>query len=182
MAGHVCPPWLSFTLTNFFRRMFHDPKKILARFIKSGDTVVDVGCGPGFFTIPMARMVGEKGLVIAADINRGMLKRVKRRAERAGVSGRLLAQLSEKNRLGIGPKVNFALAFWMAHEVRDLGRFFAEIQATLQPDGVFLLVEPKMHVSDMSYDEIVAAAEKAGLKPFGEVPVRLSRATAFRGS
>jgi len=162
--------------------MSHNPKKILARYIKPGDTVLDVGCGPGFFTIPMARMVGEKGLVIAADISAGMLERVKRRAERAGVSGRILLQLSEKNRLGVSQKADFALAFWTAHEAGDLGRFFADINAALQPDGVFLLVEPKMHVSDMSYDEIVAGAEKAGLRPFGEVAVRLSRATAFRGS
>lgn len=182
MAGHVCPPWLSFTLTNFFRRMFHDPNEILARFIKPGDTVLDVGCGPGFFTIPMARIVGEKGLVIAADISPGMLQIVKRRAERAGVSGRVRLQLSEKNKLGVSQKVDFALAFWMAHEVGDLVRFFAEIKDALQPDGLFLLVEPKIHVSDISYDEIVASAEKAGLRSIGEVPVRLSRAAAFRAS
>jgi len=182
MAGHVCPPWLSFTLTNVFRRMFHDPEKILARFIKPGDTALDVGCGPGFFTIPMARMVGEKGLVIAADISAGMLERVKRQAERASLSGRILLQLSDKNRLGVSQKVDFALAFWVAHEAGNLERFFADINAALQPDGVFLLVEPKMHVSDMSYDRIVEAAEKAGFRPFAEVPVRMSRATAFRGS
>lgn len=182
MAGHVCPPWLSFTLTNVFRRMFHDPKNILGRFIKAGDTVLDVGCGPGFFTIPMARMVGERGLVIAADISAGMLQKVKLRAERAGVSGRILLHLSERNRLGVSQKTDFALAFWTAHEAGDLGRFFADIKAALQPDSVFLLVEPKMHVSDMSYDEIVAAAERAGLKSFGKVPIRLSRAAVFRGS
>lgn len=182
MAGHVCPPWLSFTLTNVFRRMFHNPETILARFIKPGDTVLDVGCGPGFFTIPMARMVGEKGLVIAADISAGMLEIVKRRARRAGLSGRILLQMSEKNRLGVSQKVDFVLAFWSAHEVGDLGRLFAEIKAALEPDAVFLLVEPRMHVSDLSYDEIVVAAEKAGLRPFEEMQVRLSRATAFRGS
>ena len=180
MAGHVCPPWLAFLLTSVFRRMFHNPERILARFIKPGDTVLDVGCGPGFFTIPMARMVGEKGLVIAADVSPGMLERVKRRAERAGVSGRILLQLSDQNKLGVSQKVDFALAFWAAHEAGDLGRFFADIKAALRPDGIFLLVEPKMHVSDRSYEEIVAAAEKAGLRPFEEVPVRLSRATAFR--
>jgi len=182
MAGHVCPSWFSFTLTSVFRKMFHNPEKILAQFIKPGDTVLDVGCGPGFFTIPMARMVGEKGRVIAADISSGMLERVKRRAERAGVSGRILLHLSDQNKLGVSQKVDFALAFWVAHETGDLERFFGDINAALQTDGVFLLVEPKMHVSDVSYDEIVAAAEKAGLKPFEEVPVRLSRATAFRAS
>jgi len=34
MGEHVCPPWLSFLLTNVFRRMAHDPGRILARFLE----------------------------------------------------------------------------------------------------------------------------------------------------
>jgi len=177
---NICPPWLSFTLTNVFRRMFHNPRKILDRFVKSGDTALDIGCGPGFFTIPMAEMVGEKGLVIAADINQGMLDRVKRRAEAAGVSARIRLQLCESNRLGIGQQADFALAFWMAHEVRDLDRFFAEIRTLLKPGGAFLLVEPKIHVTARGYGEIVALAESSGLKPYEDVPIPLSRAEIFR--
>ena len=179
---HVCPPWLSFMLTNVFRRMFHNPRKILDRFVKSGDIALDVGCGPGYFTIPMAEMVGERGLVIAADINQGMLDRVKRRAEKAGVLTRIRLQLSEKNQLRIGQRVDFALAFWMAHEVRDLERFFAEIQGSLKSGAVFLLIEPKIHVTEKSFGEIVATAERAGLKQGGEESIRLSRAVIFRNS
>jgi hypothetical protein len=70
----------------------------------------------------------------------------------------------------------------MAHEVTDLQPLFAEILGALKSDAVFLLVEPKIHVASRGYREIVAIAEAAGLKPSGEVSVRLSRATVFRGS
>jgi len=100
VAEHVCPPWLSFLLTNVFRRWAHDPDRILGRFLRQGDMALDIGCGPGFFTIPMARRVGERGLVVAADIHSGMLEKTRKRAERVGVAGRIRLQLSRKDSLG----------------------------------------------------------------------------------
>jgi SAM-dependent methyltransferase len=111
-----------------------------------------------------------------------MLEKVRRRAQRAGVSERIRLCLSEREQLGIGQKVDFALAFWMAHEVRDRERFFHEILALLKPGGVFLLVEPRIHVPEKSFREIVATAERAGLKPCGEESIRLSRAVVFRSA
>lgn len=52
-----------------FTGSFLSPDAIVASWgIKEGDTVADFGCGNGFFTIPMARCVGEKGKVYAIDI------------------------------------------------------------------------------------------------------------------
>ncbi len=180
MGEHVCPTWLSFLLTNVFRRMAHDPDRILARFLKEGDVAVDVGCGPGFFTIPMARRVGEGGLVVALDIQQGMLEKTRKRAERAGVAGRIRLHLSRKDRLGVDLKADFALAFWMAHEVADCERLFAEILAVLKPGGLLLLVEPRMHVAGGPFAEIVAAAERAGFERHGDEAIRLSRAVVLR--
>jgi ubiquinone/menaquinone biosynthesis C-methylase UbiE len=180
MGEHVCPPWLSFLLTNVFRRMAHDPDRILARFLNEGDVAVDIGCGPGFFTIPMARKVGENGLVVAVDIHPEMLEKTKKRAERAGVAGRIRLHLSRKDRLGVDPKADFALAFWMAHEVADRERLFAEILAALKPGGLLLLVEPRLHVSADLFAEIITAAESAGFERLGEEIIRLSRAVVLR--
>ena len=180
MTEPPCPAWLSFTLTNVFRRMAHDPTRILSPFLRDGDTAVDIGCGPGFFTVPMARMVGDRGLVVAVDIQQDMLDRTRRRAERAGVAGRIRLHLAAEDSLGLDLKTDFALVFWMAHEVDRLERFFGEILAALKPDGRLLLVEPRVHVPERRYAEIVAAAVSAGFTPHETGPVRLSRAALLR--
>jgi ubiquinone/menaquinone biosynthesis C-methylase UbiE len=181
MAELLCPAWLSFTLTNVFRRMAQDPDRILRPFIKDGDTAIDVGCGPGYFTIPMARLVGSRGYVVAADIQQKMLDKTRRRAERAGVADRIDLRLSGERGLGLrGVCADFALIFWMAHEVDDLVSLFREILEALKPGGCCLLVEPRVHVTEARYGEIVSAAVVAGFER-GETPaVRLSRAVVLR--
>ena len=180
MAEPLCPAWLSFTLTNIFRRMAHDPVRILRPFLREGDTALDVGCGPGFFTVPMARMIGDRGLVVAVDIQPKMLEKTRRRGERAGVAGRIRLHLAAADSLGLDVKADFALVFWMAHEVDDLKRFFAEIFAGLKPGGSLLLVEPRGHVMGLRFAEIVAAAVSAGFEPHETAPIRVSRAAVLR--
>jgi ubiquinone/menaquinone biosynthesis C-methylase UbiE len=180
MLKHRCPIWLSFTLTNVFRRLAHDPAAILGPFVRPGDTVLDFGCGPGFFTIPLARLVGESGRVIAVDIQPGMLDKTRRKAEKAGLGARVRAVLADGTGLLLDGPADFALVFWMAHEVDDLEDLFRGIRAALKPDGRLMLVEPRLHVSAARYGEILAAAGRAGLEP-GETPaVRLSRAAVLR--
>lgn len=180
MTEPLCPAWLSFTLTNAFRRLAHDPFRILRPFVREGDAALDIGCGPGFFTVPLARMVGAKGRVYAVDIQAAMLVRTERRAARAGVPDRVRTVLADKTSLRLPERADFALVFWVAHEVDDLGRFFAEIRSALEPRGRLLLVEPRGHVSGPRYDEIVTAAVHAGFEP-GETPdIRLSRAVVLR--
>jgi len=50
-----------------------------------GDRVVDIGCGMGYFTIPMAKLVQKKGKVIAVDMQFKMLSGLWKRANQAGV-------------------------------------------------------------------------------------------------
>jgi ubiquinone/menaquinone biosynthesis C-methylase UbiE len=178
MAEHVCPPWLSFTLTNVFRRLAQDPDRILGPFVRPGDVVLDVGCGPGFFAVPLARMVGQSGRVVAVDIHPGMLERTRRRADRAEVGDRVRLHLASRTSLGLDPgeRADLALAFWMAHEVPDTERLFAEIGAALKPDGRLLLVEPKLHVPGPSFAALIGLAEGAGFVRQGQPRIRLSRA------
>ena len=73
MHGRVCPSWLAFVLNNPLRKLLQNPEKILKGLVQEGQTAVDLGCGPGFFTLPLARMVGESGRVIAVDLQSKML-------------------------------------------------------------------------------------------------------------
>jgi ubiquinone/menaquinone biosynthesis C-methylase UbiE len=181
MAEHVCPPWLSFTLTNVFRRLAQDPDRTVGPFVRPGDVVLDVGCGPGFFAVPLARMVGENGRVVAVDIHPGMLERTRRRAVRAGAGDRVRLHLASRTSLGLDPgeRADLALAFWMAHEVPDTVRLFAEIGAALKPEGRLLLVEPKLHVPGPSFEALLGLSEGAGFVRQGEPRIRLSRAAVL---
>ena len=160
--SHVCPWWLCFTFDNIFRKLIQNPCKILEPYIKEGDTILDAGPGMGYFTIPLARLAGEKGHVIAADIQEKMLRALKKRAEQAGVDKRIILHLCSLDSLGIKEKVNFILAFWMVHEVSDKQRFLKELFSVLEDNGTFLLAEPSIHVTRSNFEETVNLAVQAG--------------------
>ena len=87
-AGNICPWWLCPTFDNPLRRLIQDPDRILAGLVQPGETALDIGCGMGYFSIPLARLVGPEGKVICVDLQEQMLAGVRRRAERAGVADR----------------------------------------------------------------------------------------------
>jgi ubiquinone/menaquinone biosynthesis C-methylase UbiE len=161
----VCPAEFSWTLVNPLRRWLHNPQRILRGYVKEGMTVLDVGCGPGFFSIPMATMVGKKGRVIAADLQEEMLKRLKGRASGQGAEERIQLHRCEDGRIGISENADFILAFYMVHEVRDQDGFFRELKSILKPDGKLLVIEPRFHVSKKAFEETSAKAVAAGFSP-----------------
>jgi len=174
--SQTCPWWLIFTFDNVFRRWYHDPKSILGEYVRPGDTALDVGCGIGYFTIPLAELVGENGMVIAADLQEQMLKGVRRRSKRSGLEGRIRCHLSQPEAIGVTEPVDFALAFWMVHEVRQPQAFLREIYDLLKPGGRFLLVEPVFHVSETDFKLTSEKCETAGFRIIAMPKVRGSRA------
>lgn len=85
--------------------------------------MVDIGCGMGFFSIGMAKMVGETGKVISVDLQAEMLAVVHQRAGKNGLAERIQFHRARKDSIGISGPVDFALAFWMVHEVPDPANF-----------------------------------------------------------
>ena len=179
MKIRVCPWWLSCVLYNPLRRLLHNPDRILAGLVQPGQTVMDIGCGPGHFTLAMARLVGDTGRVIAVDLQPKMLDMVRRRAERTGFSQRIRLHQCAPDRLGVEAQVDFAFAFWMVHEVPDGLAFLRQVAALLKPGAHFLLVEPRLHVTLERFDRTVQLARAAGLQPCAEPGITLSRAVLF---
>jgi len=172
------PLWLS-ALENWFRKQIHDPEDILSPYIEEGTTVLDVGCGSGHFALAMAKMVGEKGKVIAADVQWDMLERVKETGERENLESRILIHKCESDKLKINNKVDFALAFYMVHEVAHVDEFMKDMVTLIKPKGKFLVVEPKIHVSVSSTGNTLKAAKSAGFKLISEPKIRFSRSMLF---
>jgi ubiquinone/menaquinone biosynthesis C-methylase UbiE len=159
---HVCPWWVCFTFDNVIRKLFHNPEKILAPYVHEGDTVLDVGPGMGYFSIPLARMVGDKGKVIAADVQAPMLNAIGRRAKKQGLEGSIVPHLCRPDAIDVRDPIDFALAFWMVHEVPDQSKFFSEMRSLLRPEGKFLVAEPAIHVTRRMFEATLKTAGDAG--------------------
>ncbi|TSA45153.1 MAG: class I SAM-dependent methyltransferase [Deltaproteobacteria bacterium] len=172
----VCPWWLCYSFDNPLRRIFHKPEPLLAPYVKPGMTAVDIGCGMGYFTLGLAKLAGSEGRVIAVDLQRQMLDALERRARRAGVADRIILHRCRPDSLGVEGPVDFALVFWMAHEVPDKPRFFREIFALLKTGGRLLLAEPKFHVTLKSLERTLAICREAGFRALEEPAIALSRA------
>jgi ubiquinone/menaquinone biosynthesis C-methylase UbiE len=179
VSHEMCPWWLCFTFDNFIRRALQNPTKIVQPYLKEGYKVLDVGPGMGYFTIPMAKLVGESGQVIAADLQPHMLDAIKRRATRAGIQSRIKLHLASLERIGVTEPVDFALAFWMVHEVPDQVHLLKEIAGTLKPQGQFLLAEPVLHVSGPAFAKSVNIAQEVGLSIVDKPRIFISNAVLF---
>ncbi len=174
--NRVCPWWLCYSFDNPLRRIFHKPELLLAPYVKPGMIAVDIGCGMGYFTLGLAKLAGPGGRVIAVDLQQKMLDALERRTRRAGVADRIVLHRCRPDSLGVEGPVDFALAFWMAHEVPDKPRFFREIFALLRTGGRLLLVEPKFHVTLRSFERTLAVCREAGFRHLGEPALSLSGA------
>jgi len=172
---YVCPATLSGSLDNFLRRLLHKPEKILKPYINNGMVVLDMGCGPGYFTPEMARLVGEEGRVIAADLQQAMIDRMVKKITGLGLEKKVEPHLCHSGTTGITTKVSFILLFWMVHEVPDQQKFFEEMRMILNPDGKILVAEPKIHVTNRAFSEMTAKLESAGFQISDRPSIAISR-------
>lgn len=176
----TCPWWFLFTFDNPFRRRIHNPFTILKPYINPGDTVLDVGCGMGYFSLELARLVGETGKVITADLQQKMLSGLQKRAARAGLESRMQLHLCLPDQIGIQQPIDFALAFWMVHEVSHRKSFLTEIFANLKPGGKMLIVEPYIHVSKENFVRSVNLGLSTGFTLFAHPRISFSRAVVVQ--
>ena len=176
---HVCPWWLCFTFDNPIRKLIHDPVKILSPYVHKGNKAIDIGPGMGYFSIPMAKLVGHSGHVTAIDIQPKMLSVLMRRAQKKGLSDRIKTHLAGPDSIGFYEKADFILAFWMVHEIPDQKKFFTEIHDLMKPEGLFLLVEPVIHVSKKSFSQTLETAKGLGIFIKESPQISMSRSALF---
>ena len=177
MGHRVCPWWLGYFLVNPLRRFMQDPAKILKPYVTDGMMVLEPGCGMGYFTLELARLVGPHGKVVAIDLQPKMLAGLQRRARKAGVAERIDVRVAEVNTLcvdDLAGSVDFGLVFAMVHELPDEIRFFTEMHRALRPGGRILVAEPKGHVPADNFRTSMEAASRLGF--------RLSEGPSISGS
>jgi len=129
----MCPVERAGGLDNRVRRLLQNPQKILGNYVKEGMTVLDLGCGPGFFSVEMNKMVGESGMVIAADLQEGMLQKVKDKIRGTEIEKRIKLHKCEEDKIGVSENVDFILAFYMTSGYPDsIANLIETKQATHQ--------------------------------------------------
>lgn len=127
-------------LTNPERRKLLPPDEILAPLsIQAQDVVADIGCGPGFFTIPAAQITD--GTVYGVDVEPQMLDYLKEHAAEAGVSNVETVQSDAEHIQLPDSSVDKLFYAFVLHEVADLQQGIDEMKRILRPDGKVLVLE-----------------------------------------
>ena len=109
--------------------------------LKPGMTVADIGCGNGFYSIPIAKIVGEQGRVLAVDIQPEMLRLLEDRGKDEELSN---LELIHSTPIDPGlPKaaVDVVLCVDVYHEFSHPEQMLAAIRQSLKPNGVLVLAE-----------------------------------------
>ncbi len=176
----ICPWWLRFALLIPLRKALNNPEKFLGLWVKPNTVVADIGCGTGFITLPLARLVGEKGKVIAVDLQSRMLETTRLAVRQAGIEGRVQFQQAQPETLGRLPALDGAITAWMLHEVPDKERLLAEIYSALKPRGYYLNFEPIVHVSGKTFKLECTLIERLGFRDALHPSITLSRSVLYQ--
>ena len=179
MDKHVCPSEFYSTLDIGLRKYIHDANKMFSPYLKAGQSAADIGCGPGFFSVGLAKIVGESGKVVACDIQESGLDILSRKIDGSPLEGIISVHQSTIHSIALTAKFDFILNFWMLHEVDDKENFMTEIHAMMKPESFYMIVEPRFHVPLKAFQKEVNIALNAGLKPVGHPKIWMSRSVVF---
>jgi len=129
---------LDFKFMSFFfkiRDKFHSPmEKINKAEIKTGNYVLDYGCGPGSYTIAAAKIVGISGKVYAADIHPLAMKKVKKKALKKNLEN--IETIKTDYKTGLKENsIDFVICFDVMHAINDQESILREFHRVLKPNA-----------------------------------------------
>lgn len=139
--AHKFDPRHTEVLLSLEREREISPEEMLkAEGLREGSTFADIGCGPGFFTIPACRIVGQKGRVWAVDTQEEMLELLKKRNPPGNCSVLRSGETSIPVNDGAA---DFALLAYVLHEAEDKTAFLTEVKRIIKTGGKLILLEWK---------------------------------------
>ena len=161
-----CPVWLRWLveLDNPFTKTNRAADIIERLGLQPGMAVLDVGCGPGRLTVPLARQVGPRGEVVAVDIQPGMLSRARGKAQAANLTNiRFLQAGAGEGKLGRN-QFDRALLVTVLGEIQDRKGALKEIFEALKPGGVLSVTEIIFDLHFQGHCTVASLAGEAGFR------------------
>ena len=138
-----CPSWLSWLVELDNPILKNNSAREIIRHLNlsSGMKVLDFGCGPGRLTIPVAKQVGQSGTVTAFDIQSEMLKRVRAKADQAGLGNIQYLQGAAGEQKLKKNEYDCVLLVTVLGEIPDKGAAIKEIFESLKSGGLLSITE-----------------------------------------
>lgn len=159
---HLHPLENAGVLESRVRRLLQNPKRILKKYIRQGMTVLDLGCGTGFFTLEIAKLLDGKGKVIAIDVQEGMLEILKNKLKDSELKQHIQILNNQEQNLGFTEKVDFVLAFYSFHEMKYIDQIIQSLKEVAKSETKILISEQKVHVSKDIFETIVSKMTNNG--------------------
>lgn len=162
--GEPCPTSWSWIVDNPLRRW--DVRHALERAgLRAGETVLELGPGPGAFTVAAAQRVGSEGRLIAVDIQPGMIAQVNARVKAAGVTN-VETHVASAFELPLpDASVDRAYLITVLPEIPDPVRALREVHRVLKPGGVVSMTEEFLDPDYPRRATTGAWAAAAGFEP-----------------
>ena len=132
-------------MDNFVRRLIAPPKKKISRFLRAGFVTADLGCGPGYFTIPMAKLVGESGRVYAVDSDPKSIEKLKQKIGEKQHTVEAHTTSAARLDMVAGRSVDFVFANGLLCCMTDHHDAVAEIKRIMKPTGLAYVSVTKLY-------------------------------------
>ncbi|MHB1443763.1 MAG: class I SAM-dependent methyltransferase [Candidatus Humimicrobiaceae bacterium] len=134
--------------SEFRQKMLPARRTLKEAGLKKEMTFADVGSGNGYFTLPAADIVGDKGKVFALDISSEMLEDMNTRIKEENKTNIEVIKTEENNLKIVKESVDLAFSCNVVHEAKNLDLFLKEIKRILKPKGRIAIIDWEKTDSD----------------------------------
>jgi ubiquinone/menaquinone biosynthesis C-methylase UbiE len=130
--------------------LLEDPKRdewqkpdevIKALNLKEGQFIADIGAGSGYFTLRLARAVGEKGAVFAVDVDEGMLGYLRQRLSKENIKNVQVMQVPPHDPLLIDGSADLVFLCNVYHHLEEREVYLRKLRKALKPDGRLVIID-----------------------------------------
>jgi ubiquinone/menaquinone biosynthesis C-methylase UbiE len=124
------------------RMYWQMPNRVLDEIgVKSGYNIADIGCGIGYFSVRLAKKVGESGIVYASDIDLGALAFLKEKTERQNIRNLKIIQGKEDDPLLPSSAIDMVLIVNTIHLIDRPSAYLSNLKSCLKPDGCIVIIQ-----------------------------------------